>query len=258
MQIRLALPSDLPLVRERLASVFGPQRGEHRLDPVSQLIKSMIGTRTYDEVAWAAFIRLRAAFPDWAALATAEADDIEPVIDPATFADQKARQLPVLVRVILLKRGGLELDFLADEPVDEAMAWLMRLPGVGVKAAAAVLNLSTLNRRALVVDTHVHRVARRLGLTARGGDALQAYEELMEQAPADWAGDDLFELHGLMKPHGQSICSHLDPACGLCKLSDMCPRVGVAGDQEGRVVEFGSARLRPSPEPPRPLAEADS
>ncbi len=242
MQTRLALPSDLPLVRERLASVFGRQRGEHRLDPVSQLLKAMIGARTYDEMTWAAFIRLRAAFPDWSALATAEADAIEPVIDPVTFADQKARQLPVLVRVILLQRGGLELDFLADEPVDEAMAWLMRLPGVGVKAAAAVLNLSTLNRRAVVVDAHVHRVARRLGLAARGGDAVQAYEALMRQAPAGWDGDDLFELHRLMKPHGQSICSHLDPACSLCKLSDMCPRVGVAGDQEGRVMDFAPAR----------------
>jgi endonuclease-3 len=238
MQIRHAIPSDLPHVRERLRMVFGPQRPEHRLDPMSQLIKAVISARTYDEAAWAAFIRLRASFPDWSGLVEASQDQIEPVIDPVTFADQKARQLPILVRVIRLQRGDLDLDFLANEPVDEAMAWLMRLPGVGVKAAAAVLNLSRLDRRAIVVDTHVHRVARRLGLTARHGDAMSAYRELMEQTPAAWEAQDAYELHWLMKPHGQSICTHFEPACGLCALKDMCPRVGVAADQEAQVLPF--------------------
>ena len=238
MHIRLALPSDLPPTRDRLRSVLGPQRPEHPLDPVSQLIKSILSSRTYDEVSWAAFIRLRAAYPDWETLIHATAEELEPVIDPVTFADQKARQLPILVRVLLLKRGELNLDFLATEPVDEAMSWLMRLPGVGVHAAAAVLNLSTLNRRALVVDTHVHRVARRLGLTARTGDAREAYDGLMDQAPAEWQGEHLYELHWLLKGHGQSLCTHFDPACGLCVLREICPRVGVSGDQDRQVIAF--------------------
>src|SRR3990167_8408546 len=121
MQIRLALPADLPAVRDRLRAVFGPQRAEHRMDPVSQLIKAVISSRTYDEVAWAAFIRLRAAYPDWAVLTLAAPLDIEPLIDPVTFAEDKARRLPVLIRVIILKRGALDLDFLGDEPLDEAM-----------------------------------------------------------------------------------------------------------------------------------------
>ncbi|WP_310539374.1 endonuclease III [Phenylobacterium sp.] len=238
MHIRLALPSDLPPTRDRLRSVLGQQRPEHPLDPVSQLIKSLLSSRTYDEVSWAAFIRLRAAYPDWNALVHATQEELEPVIDPVTFADQKARQLPILVRVLLLKRGELNLDFLAAEPVEEAMAWLMRLPGVGVKIAAAVLNLSTLNRRALVVDTHVHRVSRRLGLTGRSGDVREAYDSLMAQAPAEWQGEQLYELHWLLKGHGQSLCTHFDPACGLCVLRDACPRVGVSSDQESRVIAF--------------------
>ncbi|MDO8378855.1 endonuclease III [Phenylobacterium sp.] len=238
MHIRLALPSDLPPVRDRLRSVLGPQRPEHQLDPVSQLIKSVLSSRTYDEVAWAAFIRLRAAYRDWEDLVHAAQEELEPIIDPVTFADQKARQLPILIRVLLLKRGELNLDFLGKEPVEESMAWLMRLPGVGVKIAAAVLNLSTMNHRALVVDTHVHRVARRLGLTARTGDAREAYDSLMDQAPVEWQGEQLYELHWLLKGHGQSLCTHFDPACGLCALRDVCPRVGVSVDQERRVIAF--------------------
>jgi endonuclease-3 len=238
MQIRLALPSDLPVVRERLRVVFGPTRPERGLDPVSQLIKSVISSRTYDEVSWAAFMRLRAAYSDWNDLAQAEPYDLEPLLEPVTFAEDKARMLPVLIRVLLLKRGALDLDFLAREPVDEALEWLARLPGVGIKCAASVLNFSTLAGRAVVVDTHVHRVARRLGLTARTGDTDAAYAALMEQAPADWGPDELFELHWLLKPHGQSICTHFAPACGLCALRDLCPRVGVTSDQAAMIVPF--------------------
>jgi endonuclease-3 len=239
MQSRLALPSDLPPVRDRLRQVFGDlEAPERRMDPVSQLIRAMLGSRTYDEVSWAAFFRLQQAYPGWTGLAQATADEIEPIIDPVTFADQKARQLPILIRLITLRRGELELDFLAREPVEEAMFWLVQLNGVGVKCAAATLNFSRLNRPAMVVDGHVHRVARRLGLTARTGDETVAYHAIMEQAPADWAAEDFLELHRLMKSHGQSICSHFEPACGLCVLRDLCPRVGVADDQQGRVVSF--------------------
>jgi endonuclease-3 len=221
--------------------VFGVlEAPERRMDPVSQLIRAMLGCRTYDEVSWAAFFRLQQAYPDWTGLAQATADEIEPIIDPVTFADQKARQLPILIRLITLRRGTLELDFLAKEPVEEAMFWLVQLNGVGVKCAAATLNFSRLNRPSMVIDGHVHRVARRLGLTARTGDETATYHAVMEQAPSDWAAEDFLEFHRLVKSHGQSICSHFEPACGLCALRDLCPRVGVADDQQWRVMSFRS------------------
>ena len=118
------------------------------------------------------------------------------------------------------------------------MFWLVQLNGVGVKCAAATLNFSRLNRPSMVVDGHVHRVARRLGLTARTGDETATYHAVMEQAPDDWAAEDILELHRLVKSHGQSICSHFEPACGLCALRDLCPRIGVADDQQGQVMRF--------------------
>ena len=223
MQTRLALPTDLPPIRERLRTVFGafePTPPERRMDPVSQLIKAVISARTYDEVAWAAFVRLQQAYPDWLALGDADPDLVEQVIDPVTFAEQKARRLPVLIRTIVSRRGALDLDFLAQETVEAGMAWLQGLGGVGVKCAAATLNFSRLDKAALVVDAHVCRVARRLGLVAPTADAAEAYRALMAQAPADWGPADFQDLHWLMKPHGQSICSHFEPACGLCALRD--------------------------------------
>lgn len=235
MQVSLALPSHLPLLRDRLRQLLGPQLAQVRLDPVSQLIHAVLSARTYEEVSWAAFMRLRAATGDWARLAEADVAALEQIIDPVTFADRKARQLPVLVRVLRLKRGSLDLEDLRAAPVSEAMAWLMSLPGVGAKAAAATLNFSTLDRPVLVVDTHVARVARRLGLAGRG-DAQEVHERLMSEVPADWTAADLRELHSLMKAHGQSLCDHFDPACHLCALRTDCPRTGVGAS--GQVLAF--------------------
>ena len=230
MQLTLGFipPSMLPSLRDRLLEVFGSQRAEQRMDPLSQLIKSLISARTYDEVSWAAFVRLQAAFPDWSALGRADPRRIETIIDTVTFADRKARQLPVLVRVLQLRPTTLDLSHLAEMGIEAAMTWLQGLPGVGCKTAAATLNFSTLNRRALVVDTHVHRVARRLGLVGRSALPSEAYAMLMADAPSDWEAEDLFELHWLLKSLGQSICRADRPPCSLCPFGADCPRVDAA------------------------------
>jgi endonuclease III len=248
MQMPLDLPSALPFIRERLRTVFGAVRPESRLDPVSQLVKTMVSARTYDEVSWAAFIRLRAAFGDWNALADADPTEIEPIIDLVTFAEEKARRIPEALRQIRAAHGKLDLDFLKDLPLNEAMAWLARLSGVGVKGAACVLNFSTLAQPVLVVDTHMHRVTRRLGVAPRTGDTEGAYAALMEQAPPDWDAEDFFELHWLIKPHGQSICTHFDPACGLCVLRDLCPRIGLTSAPSAMTPQTDGP-VRPQPRP---------
>jgi len=207
MQLMFELDSSpvLPNLRGALLKLFGPQRRESRPDPLSQLVHSLISARTLDETGWKASMRLHDAFPDWAALADASPEKIETLIEPVTFADRKARQLPTLIRVIQIRTGGLDLDFLADQPVESAMEWLQSLPGVGAKTAAVTLNFSRLDRRALVVDTHVLRVTKRLGLVGRTSDAAQAYDTLMSQVPQDWTATDLFELHWLIKGLGQRI-----------------------------------------------------
>jgi len=232
----------LPRLRDALLGLFGPQRAETRLDPLSQLIKSLICARTLDAASCSAFARLRHAFTDWAALADATPKQVEAAIAAVAFADAKARQLPVLIRMIQIRAGSLDLDFLAGLSVDEAMDWLCSLPGVGCKSAAAVLNFSTLDRRALVVDTHVHRVAKRLGLAGRASEPAQAHDTLMAMVPGAWRAKDLFELHWLLKGLGQSICTDASPRCGMCPLKAECPRIGVGVGR--KVVEFSAARGR--------------
>lgn len=240
MQLMFDLETSLPRLRAELLNLFGPQRRTAKADPLSQLIHSLISARTPDSVSWSAVARLQAMFKDWSELIDGSPTKIEAALGETTFADRKARQLPILVRVIQVRTGGLDLDFLAERPVEEAMEWLQSLPGVGVKSAAATLNFSRLNRRALVVDTHLHRVAKRLGLVGRTNEPAQAYEAVMSQIPRNWTADDLFELHWLMKGLGQSICTDSAPRCGMCPLKASCPRVGVGVGR--KVVELSSAR----------------
>ena len=234
----------IPRLRDDLRAAFGPQRAESRLDPLSQLIKSLISARTYDAVSWAAFAKLRKAFPEWEAMAEAEPARIEALIDQVTFADQKARQLPILLRVIIAQTGGLDLDFLEREPLDQAMDWLRGLPGVGVMSAAATLCFSTLARPVLVVDGHVQRIAQRLGLVARSSPSDQAWTTLMALTPVDWDGEAFFELHWLIKGLGQSICADTGPQCGRCPIKAGCPRRDVGVGR--KVIDFrnGANRVR--------------
>ncbi|HEX4181026.1 MAG TPA: endonuclease III [Caulobacteraceae bacterium] len=242
MQLMFELETSplLPRLRKQLLDVFGPQKRTARPEPLSQLIHSLLSARTLDAVSGEAFVRLREAFKDWSELIEAAPKKIEAAIAETTFADRKARQLPILARVIQVRTGGLDLDFLGDRPVEEAMAWLQSLPGVGIKSAAATLNFSRLNGRALVVDTHVHRGAKRLGMVGRASEPAQAYETLMTLVPQAWNAADLYELHWLLKGLGQSICGESAPRCGMCPLKAICPRVGVGVGR--KVVELAAAR----------------
>lgn len=230
MQLSLGLArSPLEDARDTLLAAFGPQRPKARMDPISQLVKSSISHRTLDATSWSAFLRLEAAFRTWEDLAAAAPDTVLELIGDVTFADDKARRLPMALRMIQERIGWLSLSHLRNLSVEQARHELRALPGVGQKVAASVLNFSTLAMRDLVVDSHVHRTALRLGLVGHG-DPTHSYHALMALAPDTWTADDLFELHCLMKHGlGQLVCSHDAPQCGACPMKAQCRKVDVEG-----------------------------
>ncbi|WP_225771093.1 endonuclease III [Inquilinus sp. Marseille-Q2685] len=229
MQLSLALEDSplLPRVRDRLLARLGPRRDSRRRDPVSQLVRSMLGSKTRDEVSRRVFRELRRQYPSWDWLREESPHAVLRIIWPVNLADAKAEQLPQALRMIVACTGRLSLDHLADLDEEAAMQWLRRLPGVGSKIAAAVLNFSTLRKRALVVDTHLLRLGGRLGLLPPAADYDAGFELFMRQLPDAWDAEDLAELHRLMKLLGQTICTAHAPACGACPLRDLCPRCGM-------------------------------
>ncbi len=202
---------------------FGKIRVEERPDPVSQLVGSFIGSRTYDWKSWDIFVRLVQRYPNWDAVADASISDIETTLEGVTFSEKKAPELKQALRAIRIRFGQINLDFLADQSVDQALNCLEQIHGVGRKIAAAALNFSLLRMRAFVVDTHVLRLLRRFGFVAMKADTKAAYDAVMA-APDGLSADDLFDLHWQMKSLGQTVCTHAKALCASCPLSDICLR----------------------------------
>ena len=207
---------------QRLMARFGPPGPWRHLDPVSQLIMGMIGGRTLSADSLRAFETLRLRFDRWEDLCTAEPDSLARMIAVVTDAEVKAHRLPAALRQIVARRGRLELDFLGGLPVESALCWLERLPGVGRKVSAATLNFSTLRMKALVIDRHHLRILRRLGLVRPRASAAEAYRRVMPDLPADWTAADLDDHHQLMKTLGQTHCRVEFPRCDGCPLRDLC------------------------------------
>lgn len=213
--------AELGRVRSRLVWVLGSVRDVPRRSPMGQLAKSLISNKTYDAVSLAAYRRLGQRYCSWSRLAKAKPEEILPVIATVTHPESKARHLAETLRRIQAERPDFRLEFLGEYPVDTALAWLERLPGVGRKVAASTLNFSTLRKPAFVLDTHVLRVLGRLGFWAEGTRTERAYQTIMEALP-DWSADDLAEFHCLVKRLGQIHCHKDLPDCPACPLERLC------------------------------------
>ena len=211
-------------IHRRLCQAYGcPIAYFHALDPMSELVSSLLSHRTRNADSGAAFKALRARFPNWADVAAAPTHQVEAAIAGVTWPEQKAPRIQAILRAIVAERGALSLDFLADLPVEEARAWLERLPGVGPKTSAAVLSFSLLRRPALPVDSHHHRVAARTGLIPPGLAVGPSHRVLAAQLPPDWDAQQVYDNHEVLMLHGQRCCFHRKPACVRCPLLDLCP-----------------------------------
>lgn len=212
------------LVHARLCPLYGcPIAFFHDdIDPLSELVSSLLSHRTRNADSGAAFSRLRARFATWEALRDAELADVRAALDGVTWPEQKAPRLQAVLRAITERRGTLDLEFLGALPVPAARAWLESLPGVGPKTSAAVLLFSRLRRPALPVDSHHHRVAVRLGLVPSGTDVGPAHALLAAALPPDWDAQAVYDHHEVLMLHGQRCCFHRAPACSRCPLTDVC------------------------------------
>jgi endonuclease-3 len=215
----------LPYIHRLLLGHFGEPKAREPWDPLSQLIYSLLSSRTKTELTYAVVRNLRARFgakDGWENLRDAPIREIEDAIRDITFPEQKALHLKASLEQITERYGSLTLDFLVRYRTDKVRAWLEQLPGVGRQVSAAVVNFSTLRRKAISVDAHHLRVTQRLGLTPRA-DAATTEERLMRLVPETWTAEMLDEDHQLIKQLGQTICTFSEPKCTECPLLKICP-----------------------------------
>ena len=216
----------LPRLHAALMARYGKPTPRTLRDPLSQLIYSMLASRTKTEDSDAVMRGLQSRYAaesgNWDALRDAPLAEVEQAIAGVTFPELKAPRIKAALMAITARCGSLSLDFLARYRTDKIREWLEGFEGVGAQVSAAVVNFSTLRRRALCVDANHLRVAQRLALTPRA-DADTTETRLMRLVPEDWDAEKLDEHHALVKLHAQTLCTFAEPRCTSCPLLEQCP-----------------------------------
>ena len=221
-------PFDWERLLDKLSQHYGtgdwrrPYLRDHAENPFQVLIGTILSQRTRDANTEIASARLFARFPDARSLARARRSDVEPLIRATGFYRVKARVVGAVAKEILTRFGGIvPRDF------DE----LVSLPGVGPKTANCVLVFGY-GIPAIPVDTHVHRIANRLGIV-RTRNPKETEARMREQVdPRFW-----IPVNPLLVQHGQNLCRPNGPRCPECPIADQCA-TGIA--------------LREGRDPPRP------
>jgi endonuclease-3 len=247
---------------DRLCVEYGcPIPYFHHLDPLSELVSSLLSHRTRNSDSGKAFKVLRQKFTTWQTVRDAPTADVQDAIAAVTWPEQKAPRIQdVLRRVGDRRDGDLSLDFLADWDEPTARAWLEELPGVGPKTSAAVLSFSSLRRKALPVDSHHHRVAVRLGVIPASLAVGPSHKVMEAMLPPAWDAQQVYDHHEVLMLHGQKCCFYAAPACQRCVVLDLCPfgqaRLGMIGTTSGAPVRSRAAELGANPgtaaAPPQP------
>lgn len=206
-----------------------------RDDAFQVLIATMLSAQTKDAVTEVASARLFRRAPDAVSLAALPVSRIERLIFPVSFYRTKARHVRETARQLLQRFGG---------EVPARIEDLLTLPGVGRKTATLVLILSYGSRSHICVDTHVHRLANRLGWVTT--NTPERTEQALYRAVPRPAWPD---VNLRLVTWGQNVCRPISPRCSICAVSRLCPKIGVL---QQRTVPHATARAdaRALPRPP--------
>ena len=202
----------------RLSVLYGRPVWRPHGDAMTELVLTILSQNTSDTNSGRAFMRLVARFATWGELMAAPPCEIESDIQVGGLAATKAPRIKAVLEEVWRRLGSFDLSLLGEMPLDEAKGWLRSLPGVGPKTAACVL-MFALGRPALPVDTHVGRVAQRLGLVP-GKTGAAAAHDLLEAALAP---EEVYPFHVSLIKHGRRVCRAQRPLCAECPLNDRCP-----------------------------------
>ncbi len=207
-------------VAARLKDAYGQPCWSSHGPPVDELIATMLSQHTSDSNTERAFRTLRERFPTWEDVIAVPVIAVADAIRSAGLANVKAPRIQDVLRRLLGGEEAALLDDIRTLPVREARARLAALPGVGPKTASCVL-LFSLGRPAMPVDTHVHRVSRRLGLVSSRATPEDTQDVLEHLLGND--RDAIYAFHMNAIAHGRAICSARQPRCTACCVSDLCP-----------------------------------
>jgi len=200
-----------------LTKVYGRKDAELEDDPLDTLVETILSQNTTDKNSHRAFQALKKAYPSWGNLMGEDVDKVAKVIRSGGLAGIKASRILGALEFINRERGVLDMDFLRDMSPQDAEAWLAQMKGVGPKTRSIVL-LFSLGMPAFPVDTHIHRVTKRIGLIGPKVSREQAQTDLASLVPRR----EFFNYHINLIEHGRKVCQARKPRCHLCQISKYC------------------------------------
>jgi endonuclease-3 len=204
-------------IHDLLLQEYGPHPWQPGRDPLATLVGTILSQNTNDVNRDRAFEQMRERFPTWEEVRDADPAGLVEAIRLAGLANQKGPRIQNALRVITEQQGQLSLAFLADMETEEARQWLTSMNGVGPKTAAIVLCFA-LGKPAFPVDTHVHRVTKRLGLIGPKTTREQAHTLLEKLLPVEI----YYPFHINLIAHGRQVCKSQHPRCPACVLQEHC------------------------------------
>jgi endonuclease-3 len=204
-------------IRERLRKAYGPRPARRWGRGVDVLVETILSQNTSNRNSAAGYRQLRRRFKTWDEVADAGVEEVERWIRVAGLSRIKAPRIQSILRHVRRERGRITLEFLKRMPPEEAAEYLGQFAGIGPKTVACVL-LFAFGMPLFPVDTHIHRIARRLGWIGPKVSAEKA-QRVLEPAIAE---RDRYEMHILLIHHGRTMCKAGRPLCGKCPLLDLC------------------------------------
>jgi len=200
-----------------LTAHYGEPQLKAKRPPLDELVMTILSQNTNDTNSGRAFESLRERFPTWQAVLDAPSDQVAEAIRVGGLANIKAPRIQAILKKLQEERGELSLQFLDALPLEESRAYLNALPGVGPKTTACVL-LFALHKPVMPVDTHVHRIALKLGLIPPKTSAEKAHLLLEALLPSEL----YYPFHLNLIHHGRTLCGKARPQCEACPLRDEC------------------------------------
>lgn len=248
------MPPTPALIIRRLMPRHGPVELPRRLDPLGEFVFTILSQSTADTNSRPAYEKLVDRFDnDWDRVRRARVTSIASAIRSAGLANQKAPRIKALLNRLHRQHGATTLDHIHELDDRQAVEYLTSFDGVGPKTAACVLMFAC-RRPVLPVDTHVHRLAIRLGLIEQRVSADAAHTVLQ----AKLRPHQVLDFHVLLIRHGRTICRARRPTCHDCPLLDRCPAApeliqsGLAAAIKEPDVQPSKPRQRSRPSQPLP------
>ena len=208
-------------INKQLKEYYGVPEQPTEMSGIDYLVETILSQNTNDINRDKAFDNLKEQHgDDWETIENMDHDKLTDIIRIAGLGPTKAERIQGALKTIREDQGNYSINFINDMTIEEGKKWLTNIPGIGPKTAAIILCFH-FDKPVMPVDTHVHRISKRLGLVPEKASRTKAHRILEQKVP-----DDIkYEFHRLLIDHGREHCKAQNPTCEDGPLGEECAKI---------------------------------